>query len=81
MAIKVYGSKEEYNEAHREEIENGTMKPMETVIHARAVDTDDPEKVAAAHKEREAVIDEWRVQHGLPIHSAEFWLEYWEDED
>jgi hypothetical protein len=81
MAIKVYGSQEERNEAHRDEIDAGLLREMNTIIHARAVDTDDPDKVAAAHKEHEAVIDEWRVKQGLPIHSAEFWKEYWEDED
>lgn len=77
--MKVNQSQEEYNEAHKEEIEAGLLRPMNTVIHARAVDTDDPDDVAAAHKEREAVIDEWREQHGLPRHSPEFWREYWED--
>ena len=81
MAIKVYGSQEEYNEAHKEEIENGKMKPMTTVVHARAYDSDDPDEVVAAHKTHEEIIDEWRFQHGLPKHSAEFWKEYWEDND
>ena len=79
--MKVNESQEEYNKIHAAEIEAGTLKPMNTVVHARAVDTDDPEKVAAARKEHEAVIDAWREKHGYKPHSAEYWTEYWEDKE
>jgi len=81
MAITVYGSIEEYNEANKEEIAAGRLRPMTTVIHARAIDTDNPEDVAAARKEHQALSDQWRTAHGLFVHGAKYWEEYWEDDD